>query len=105
MRTWHRAMRRGALLALSIGLFSPLPSRGAEPRGPRSLGGFRLALRPQFEDVFPDSAELGRTLDRAAELAVAMRKVSDEFARAVQDALREVNVLSPAPAQQRCPAQ
>lgn len=78
----------------------------AEPaREPPPLAGFHVELRPRFNPVFPDSSQYQQALERAADLCAAMRRVSDEFARAVQEALQEVNLLTPRGSAPKCPPQ
>jgi hypothetical protein len=91
MRTWPGLLLLGGITLLSaVSLAEP-------PRG------LRLELRPQLDEVFADAAEYQRTLDRFQERAQAMRRVSDEFARAVQETLTQANLLSQRSAA-RCPA-
>ena len=93
----RRLSLRPALLALSsvFCLSAAVAAPGAPAivgdRSPRA-GGYRLELRPQLDEPFPDGAEYQRALDRAADLGVAMRRVSDDFARAVQEAAPQVDV-------------
>ncbi len=69
------------------------PAALSEPSPPRvlPLSGFALDLSPRFDDVFPDSIEYHRLIDRYFDLTGSMRGVCDDFARAVQEALSDVD--------------
>lgn len=69
---------------------APAPSAGTGGTGGTGAGGLRLEPRPQFDDVFGDTAGYQRTIDRFIGLTTVMRRVSDDFSRAVQEALAEV---------------
>lgn len=81
-------------LAASLALAAPPPSQmSAAPAASAATGAgaaLRLEPRPHFDDVFGDTAGYQRTIDRFIELTAVMRRVSDDFSRAVQEALAEV---------------
>jgi|SRR5579883_831877 len=55
-------------------------------------GGFRLEPRPAIDDVFGDSNDYRRIVDRFSVLGDNMQKTRDDFARAVQVALAAIAV-------------
>src|SRR5262245_55041026 len=63
---------------------------GAPPESADGGMGFRLEGRPAIDDVFGDSSDYRRTIDRFLELTAQMQAMRDEFARAVQTTLREL---------------
>lgn len=99
-RLLYRCLRRGAVAASVLALAGTIflaPAGRAQPSAasPGGAPGFRLDLRPQYDDIFGDAAEYRRTLDRFAELTGTMRRVCDDFARSVQEALTEVGAAEP----------
>jgi hypothetical protein len=52
---------------------------------------FHLERPSAIDDVFGDSSDYRRTVDRFLELTARMQQMRDEFARAVQGALAELN--------------
>lgn len=62
---------------------------GADGGAPAPTG-FRLEHRPAIDDVFGDASDYRRTIDRFLELTASMQSMRDEFARAVQAVLSEL---------------
>lgn len=96
--------RWGAALSLiaGLGIAAAAPARAAEgirveaPAAPEGLSGAAegargAALAPRLDDVFGDALAMQRTIDRSLMLAVSLRRLSDDFARAVQDTLGEIS--------------
>jgi hypothetical protein len=69
-----------------LGTASAAPAEAAQPID----AGFRLEGRPAIDDVFGDTTDYRRTLDRFLELTANMQAMRDEFARSVQEVLKEL---------------
>jgi hypothetical protein len=103
LRSWRggsilfEAMRRVVglcwilLFGRSIAEAEPAP----QPSLPGSSG-FRLEGKPAIDDVFGDASDYRHTVDRFLDLTARMQSTRDEFAKAVQVALRELGGQSPA---------
>jgi hypothetical protein len=65
--------------------------------------GFRLERPSAIDDVFGDSSDYRRTVDRFLELTSHMQLMRDEFARAVQTALSELNSRALQKGKRSCP--
>ena len=72
---------------------------------PATDGGFRLEPRPVIDDVFGDSGEYRKIIDRSLAVGEAMRRTREQFARALQSVLVESRPGpgKPAPAARSCP--
>src|SRR5262245_41104054 len=55
---------------------------------------FRLEGKAAIDDVFGDTSDYRRTIDRFLELTATMQSMRDDFARAVQQVLGEVTARS-----------
>jgi hypothetical protein len=64
--------------------------------------GFHLEGHTTIDDVFGDAADYRRTIDRFLELTTEMQAMRDQFARAVQAALAELNKAGEK-GKRRCP--
>lgn len=113
MHTWPPITRRD-LTALASALLLCLsgPSRAEGPRPPTASpptapAGLRLSPRPLLDEVFGDAPAQQRSIDRFIELTGQLRRVCDDFSRAVQESLAELNGAAQAaePAVRQCPAQ
>ena len=79
---------------------APAPDLGGLPSG------FRLEGRSAIDDVFGDSADYRRTIDRFLDLSGQMSQLREDFARTVQVTLTELGVrgVRPGtPARRGCP--
>jgi hypothetical protein len=90
-------MVRASAAAFAIAL-----STGAIAQGNDAGPSFRLEGKPAIDDVFGDSSEYRRTVDRFLELVTSMQSMRDDFARAVQAALGELSKESSRP-KKMCP--
>ncbi len=95
VRRWARSAALGVTVA-----FGSVAS--GQPAGPVGDGGagptFRLEGQSAIDDVFGDSSDYRRTIDRFADLSSTMQQLRDEFARAVQTALTLVRARAQAKA-------
>jgi hypothetical protein len=66
------------------------PAQAAETQA--HDGGFRLERPAAIDDVFGDSSDYRRTIDRFLELTTHMQVMRDEFARAVHATLSELSL-------------
>lgn len=91
---------------------SPAPpattAAGAAPAAlpglsPSVDGGFHMEPRPAIDDVFGDSAEYRRIIDRSLALGESMQKTREQFARAIQLVLVEINAGPGKPRPKGCP--
>src|SRR5207248_3059627 len=84
----------GSLCGASLALAAPAsPPTAAPPPGLFGAGvdgGFRLEPRPVIDDVFGDSNDYRKIIDRFMVLGDNMQKTRDDFARAVQVALAQI---------------
>ena len=74
-------------VALAAGAAHAAPAEAAAAPSADGGTGFRLERPPAIDDVFGDSSDYRRTVDRFLELTHHMQVTRDEFARSVQAAL------------------
>lgn len=94
-----------SLAALDVGSGAPGPSHAERPRRlPRAS----LEPQPLLDEPFGDAIAYQQTIDRFTERTAQMRRVGDDFARAVQETLSTLGGIrgaQPADASKRsCPA-
>jgi hypothetical protein len=78
-------------------------ARGEVPSDAGSVA-FRLEGKSAIDDVFGDTSDYRRTIDRFLELTTTMQTMRDDFARAVQQVLGEVTARGDAkPHARACP--
>jgi hypothetical protein len=87
----NRIMGSTPLLALFAVTLTATAARGEAAVNADAGISFRLERPAAIDDVFGDSSDYRRTVDRFLELTNHMQLMRDEFARAVQTALSELN--------------
>ncbi len=91
------------LAARAGGPGSPAPSSTIPGLSPSVDGGFHMEPRAAVDDVFGDSGEYRKVIARSLLLADSMQKTREQFARAVQLVLVELNAGPGKPRPTRCP--
>jgi hypothetical protein len=97
-------MRQRWIVVLLLGLGPVAAAARAEAPPSDGGSGFRLEGRSAIDDVFGDTADYRRTVDRFLELTTQMQALRDDFARATQQVLAEIASRSDGKSSRRsCP--
>jgi len=94
------------LLALLGAAAHAAPAEAAASGHEDAGTSFHLEGKPAVDDVFGDASDYRRTIDRFLELTASMQSMRDEFARAVQTVLAELQKTAGAdkrPRRNSCP--
>jgi hypothetical protein len=89
-------MRSSALICLLL---------AASARGQDAGASFHLERPAAIDDVFGDSSDYRRTVDRFLELTGHMQAMRDEFAKSVQATLAELKDRAPVKGKRICPTE
>lgn len=95
----------GALVVSTSSRAANAPMDAAVPTVDAGTAGFHLEGRPAVDDVFGDSTDFQRIIDRFLDLSTQMTTIRDTFAKTVQDTLVALGVraVKPVPGRHGCP--
>jgi hypothetical protein len=99
----HRPALLAALLVAAGARAAPPPAAALPGLGPSVDGGFSMEPHAAIDDVFGDSAQYRRIVDRFLLLADSMQQTREQFGKAVQLVLVEVSAGPGKPRPRRCP--
>src|SRR5687767_245761 len=91
-----------SLLMLAL-LAASASARAVENAADGGPPAFRLEGRPAIDDIFGDTSDYRRTIDRFLELTAAMQSMREEFAKTVQAILNELKTREAREKKRSCP--
>jgi len=99
----HRPALLAAMLVAAVARAASPPAAPLPGLSPSVDGGFAMEPHPAIDDVFGDTAQYRRIVDRFLVLADSMQLTREQFGKAVQAVLVEVNAGPGKPRPRRCP--